>query len=63
MQRIGIRLTAGYDGEEVAVMLEAHRGDLRHNELPEGAITSTRCKARMRDVRLEVAESHADTPD
>lgn len=35
--QIGFRMSAGYDYDEIAIMVEANRGDLQHVELPAGA--------------------------
>jgi hypothetical protein len=34
-----MRLAAGYSYEEIAVVLEVHRADIQHLELPKGGVT------------------------
>jgi hypothetical protein len=47
-------LEAGYSFDEIAVILDRERPELRHVELPQ-RVTKSWVQARLRDVRREIA--------
>ena len=54
-QLVALRLVAGMSLDEIAVILDEHRGRIRHNELPRAdSITKNWCASRMRDLRREI---------
>ena len=57
VRQVGIRLTAGYSDDEVAI---TNRDNVRHVELPKGPIATSWVKLRMQDVRKEIAATHSD---
>jgi hypothetical protein len=57
VRQIGFRLTAGYSYAETATMLEQHRSDLQHVEIPAGPISRDWVVRRLAELRREVAET------
>jgi len=48
---VALRLTAGFEIDEVAVMCERERATFRHLALPEKPISKAWVSARMRDLK------------